>query len=145
MVYDNSDGAVGGDAMEEITEAVSRVEKANKRKEQPGWGESANKAVKPGGWGSNYSAQGQEVNLLRLVDGDKAVLLLRLGTAAKAKARAAKARARPRFLLLLVLLLLLLVAMLPLLMVGEADLVPTSVLIVGKRDTTRIRARNWPL
>jgi hypothetical protein len=39
-------------------------------------------------------------------------------------------------------LLLLLVAMLLLQMVrGEADLVPISVLIAGKRDTTRIRAR----
>ena len=60
--YDNTDGAVhvGEDAMKEITEAVSRVDKLNKRKDQPGWGESANKSAKPGGWGSNYSAQGQE-------------------------------------------------------------------------------------
>ena len=36
-------------------------------------------------------------------------------------------------------------AMLPLLILGEADLVQTSVLIVGKKDTTRMRARNWPL
>ena len=113
--YDNSDGAVGEDALKEISEAVSRVEKANKRKEQPGWEESANKAVKPGGWGSNYSAQGQEPAQTGGWGQLKAVLLLRLGTVAKAKARAAKARARPRSLLLVVLLLLLLVAMLLLL------------------------------
>ena len=81
---------------------------------------------------------------LRLVDGDKAMLLFRL-MVAKVKARAVKARARLRILLLVVLLLLLLVAVLLLLMVGEADLVTISVLIVGKRDTTRIRAPNWPL
>ena len=39
--------------MEEISGAAARVEKANKRKGQPGWGESVNKAVEAGGWGSN--------------------------------------------------------------------------------------------
>ena len=77
---------------------------------------------------------------LRLVDGDKAMLLFRL-MVAKVKARAVKARARLRILLLVVLLLLLLVAMLLLLMVLEGELLVTiSVLIVSRRDTTRIRA-----
>ena len=82
---------------------------------------------------------------LRLVDGDKAMLLFRL-MVAKVKARAVKARARLRILLLVALLLLLLVAMLLLLMVlvGEADLDIMSVLIVGRKVTTRIRALNWP-
>jgi hypothetical protein len=59
---DNTDGTVGEDAMKEISEAVTRVDKLNKRKEQPGWGDSAvNKAQKPGGWGSgNYSAPAQD-------------------------------------------------------------------------------------
>jgi hypothetical protein len=58
-------------------------------------------------------------------------------------ARAVKAKARLRTLLLVVPLLLLLLAMLLLQMVrGEADLAPISVLIAGKRDTTRIRAPN---
>ena len=84
-------------------------------------------------------------SLLRLVDGDKAVLLLRLGMKARAaKARAANARARLRILLLVVLLLLLLVAMLLLLVLREADLVTISVLIVSRRVTTRIRAPIWP-
>ena len=77
---------------------------------------------------------------LRLVDGDKAMLLFRL-MVAKVKAREAKARARLRILLLVVLLLLLLVAMLLLLMVLEGELLVTiSVLIVSSLDTTRIRA-----
>ena len=33
---DNTDGTVGEDAMKEISEAVTRVDKLNKRKEQPG-------------------------------------------------------------------------------------------------------------
>jgi hypothetical protein len=58
---DNSDGAMGEDAMKEISEAVTRVDKLNKRKEQPGWGDSSNKSPKPGGWGSgNYSAPAQD-------------------------------------------------------------------------------------
>ena len=53
-----------------------------------------------------------------------------------------QARARLRTLLLVVPLLLLLVAMLLLLVLLEADLVTMSVLIVGRRDTTRTRAPN---
>ena len=87
----------------------------------------------------------QNLLRLRLVDGDKAMLLLRLGTVAKVKARAEKARARLRTLLLVVLLLLLLVAMLLLLMVLEGELqVTISVLIVSRRVTTRIRPLIWP-
>lgn len=54
---DNSDGAMGEDAMKEISDAVTRVDKLNKRKDQPGWGDpSASKSQKAGGWGSaNYS------------------------------------------------------------------------------------------
>ena len=58
------------------------------------------------------------------------------------RARAVKARASLRTLLLVVPLLLLLVAMLLLLVLLEADLVTMSVLIVGRRDTTRTRAPN---
>ena len=36
---DNSDGAMCEDAMKEISEAATRVDKLNKRKEQPGWGD----------------------------------------------------------------------------------------------------------
>ena len=57
---DNTDGAVGEDAMKEISEAVTRVDKLSKRKDQPGWGDSANKAQKAGGWGSSYPAQEQQ-------------------------------------------------------------------------------------
>ena len=59
---DNSDLAMGVEAMKEISEAATRVEKDNKRKEQAGvWGSSANKSAKPGGWGSNpYPAQASE-------------------------------------------------------------------------------------
>ena len=58
---DNSDLAMGVEAMKEISEAAARVEKDNKRKEQTGWGASANKSAKPGGWGSNpYPAQASE-------------------------------------------------------------------------------------
>ena len=48
---------MGEEALKEITEAVARVDKLNKRKEQPTWGESANKSSKAGGWDSNNSAQ----------------------------------------------------------------------------------------
>ena len=120
-----------------------RVDKP-KRKEPPDWGDSVNKAPKPGDWGSNYSAQEQELAQYGGWDKAMAMLLLNLGTVVKAKARAVKARARLRFLLLAILLLFILVAMLPLL-AREADLVPTSVLIVSNRDTTRTRALNWPL
>ena len=55
---DNSDLAMGAEAMKEITEAAARVDKDNKRKEQSGWGAPANKSAKGGGWGSNpYPAQ----------------------------------------------------------------------------------------
>jgi hypothetical protein len=59
---DNSDLAMGVEAMKEISEAATRVEKDNKRKEQAGgWGSSVNKSAKPGGWGSNpYPAQASE-------------------------------------------------------------------------------------
>jgi hypothetical protein len=58
---DNTNGAVGEDAMKEISEAVTRVDKLNKRKEQPGWGDSSDKVQKPGGWGSgDYSAPAQD-------------------------------------------------------------------------------------
>jgi hypothetical protein len=70
------------------------------------------------------------------------MILLRLGTVVRVMARAVKARERLSTLRLVVPLLLLLVAMLLLLMVVEADLVPISVLIAGKRDTTRTRAPN---
>jgi hypothetical protein len=55
---DNSDLAMGAEAMKEITDAAARVDKDNKRKEQSGWGAPANKSAKGGGWGSNpYPAQ----------------------------------------------------------------------------------------
>ena len=58
---DNSDLAMGAEAMKEISEAAARVEKDNKRKEQTGWGAPANKSAKGGGWGSNpYPAQAPE-------------------------------------------------------------------------------------
>ena len=58
---DNSDLAMGVEAMKEISEAAARVEKDNKRKEQTGWGAPANKSAKAGGWGSNpYPAQAPE-------------------------------------------------------------------------------------
>ena len=92
------------------------------------------------------------LKILLLVVGDKAIatLLLRLGTVVRVSARAAKAKAkakaRLRTLLLVVPLLLLLLAMLLLQMVrGEADLLPTSALIVGNLGTARTRAPNWPL
>ena len=84
----------------------------------------------------------QYKSLSSLVVGDKemTMLMLSLGMVVKAKARA-----RLRILLLMVLLLLLLVAMLLLQMVrGEADLLPTSALIVETLDTARTRAPNWP-
>ena len=58
---DNSDLAMGAEAMKEITEAAARVDKDNKRKEQSGWGAPANKSAKGGGWGSNpYPAQASD-------------------------------------------------------------------------------------
>ena len=56
---DNSDLAMGVEAMKDISEAAARVERDNKRKEQTGgWGAPATKSVKTGGWGSNpYPAQ----------------------------------------------------------------------------------------
>ena len=59
---DNSDLAMGVEAMKEISEAAARVEKDNKRKEQTGgWGAPATKSAKAGGWGSNpYPAQAPE-------------------------------------------------------------------------------------
>ena len=59
---DNSDLAMGVEAMKDISEAAARVERDNKRKEQTGgWGAPATKSVKTGGWGSgNYSAPAQD-------------------------------------------------------------------------------------
>ena len=58
---DNTDGTVGEDAIKEISEAVTRVDKLNKRKEQPAWGDLSDKVQKPGGWGSgDYSAPAQD-------------------------------------------------------------------------------------
>ena len=58
---DNSDLAMGAEAMKEITDAAARVDKDNKRKEQSGWGAPANKSAKGGGWGSNpYPAQASD-------------------------------------------------------------------------------------
>jgi hypothetical protein len=84
------------------------------------------------------------LKILLLVVGGKAMAMvpLRLGTVVKVRARVVKARASLRTFLLVVPLLPLLVAMLLLLMAVEANLVTMSVLIVGRRDTTRTRAPN---
>ena len=65
--------------------------------------------------------------------------------AREAKARVDKARARARHHILLLPTLQLLLVGVQLLLQELAGLAPTSVLIAGKRDTTRTRAPNLPL
>ena len=141
---DNSDAAMGVEAMKEISEAATRVDKDNTRKEQSGgWGAPVSKSAKPCGWGSNpYPAQAPEPAQTGGWGQGNAPVQTYGG---KGQGKGGKGKGRLRTLLLVVLLLLLLVAMLLLLMVMEGGLLVTiSVLIVSRMVATRIRALTWP-